>query len=129
MQEGETMKIDGLAKAIEQELKLQQESATTAVKEAAMQAAKDVKEDVSSHAPKGRRGKYARSWRSKKTDETLTSVTYTVHATKDGYRLAHLLEFGHAKRGGGRTAARPHIKDAEERGIREFEETIRRKLK
>ena len=129
MQEGETMKISELSKAIEQELTLQQESATQAVKSAAMETAEEIKEEVSSGAPRGRTGKYARSWRSKKTEETATSVSYVVHANKDGYRLAHLLEFGHAKRGGGRTRAIPHIKTAEERGIREFENRIRRKIK
>lgn len=123
------MKIEQLSKAIEQELELQKESATKAVKNAAQETARSVKEDISANAPKGRTGKYARSWRSKKTEETPTSVTYTVHANKDGYRLAHLLEFGHAKRGGGRVFARPHIRAAEERGSREFEDRIRRNLK
>jgi hypothetical protein len=43
--------------------------------------------------------------------------------------LAHLLEHGHAKRGGGRVRAIPHIAPAEEMGIRELEERITRALK
>ena len=41
------------------------------------------------------------------------------------YRLTHLLEKGHAKIGGGRVAARPHIKPVELQLIRDFEQRVR----
>ena len=122
------MKVSELSKAIADELTLLQESSTQAVKQAAKETATDIRDDIRASAPHGRSGRYARSWRTKVTEETLTSITYTVHAGPDGYRLAHLLEFGHAKRGGGRTKAISHIKPAEERGIQEFEKKIRSKL-
>ena len=56
---------------------------------------------------------YAKSWTVKKTKETSNSLEVTVHS-KNRYQLAHLLEHGHAKRGGGRVSARPHIAKAEE---------------
>ena len=123
------MKIAELSKAIADELTLLQESSTQAVKQAAKETAADIRDDIKSNAPRGRSGKYAKSWRTRVTEETHTSITYTVHAGPDGYRLAHLLEYGHAKRGGGRTKAISHIKPAEERGIQEFENKIRSKLK
>ena len=123
------MKIAELSKAIADELTLLQESSTQAVKQAAKETAADIRDDIKSNAPRGRSGKYAKSWRTKVTEETHTSITYTVHAGPDGYRLAHLLEYGHAKRGGGRTKAISHIKPAEERGVQEFENKIRSKLK
>ena len=45
------------------------------------------------------------------------------------YMLAHLLEHGHAKRGGGRVRAIPHIAPAEEVGAEQLEQDILRGLK
>ena len=53
---------------------------------------------------------------------------YWKHCNKKRYQLTHLLEKGHAKRGGGRVRAFPHIAPAEQAGIRELEEGIKRGL-
>ena len=122
------MKVSELSKEIEKELTLYSETSTEAVKNAVREAAGELKEDISGNAPVGASGDYAKSWRTKVTEETQTSITYTVHAGKRGYPLAHLLEFGHAKRGGGRTRAISHIKPAEERAEIKLEGMIRRGL-
>ena len=122
------MKISELAGEIEKELTLYRDTTAEVMKGAIKEAANDVKKDIQANAPVGKTGDYAKSWRIKQTEETMSSVTYTVHASKKGYPLAHLLEFGHAKRGGGRTTAKPHIKPAEERGARILEEKIKRGL-
>ena len=48
--------------------------------------------------------------------------------SRNHYQLAHLLEFGHAKRGGGRVAAQPHIAQAEKHGSERLEEKLRKAL-
>ena len=75
-------------------------------------------------------GKYAKSWAMKTEPEVGQPHTRIVHVKAPHYRLAHLLEYGHAKVGGGRVEGRPHIRPAEEEVIREFtrevEEVIKR---
>lgn len=56
-------------------------------------------------------GEYARSW--KKQDYT-TRMSAQAILYNDHPGLPHLLENGHAKRGGGRTEGRPHIAPVEE---------------
>ena len=85
-----------------------------------------VRKEISQSAPKDT-GAYAKSWSVKKTKETSNSLEVTVHS-RNRYQLAHLLEFGHAKRGGGRVAARPHIAKAEENAIDTLEQEILKAL-
>ncbi len=67
-----------------------------------IKAGDTVKKQIESTAPK-KTGKYSKSWAVKKTRETSDSIQVVVHSKR--YQLTHLLEFGHAKRGGGRTRA------------------------
>ena len=59
------------------------------------------------------------------TDCTLEVVVHS----RNRYQLAHLLEYGHAKRGGGRVSAKPHIAAAEQKGVEELEKSIEKALK
>ena len=76
------------------------------------EVAKEAANMVKSGAP-GRTGKYASGWRSKVEQSSVVSIDAVVFNAKTP-GLPHLLEFGHAKRNGGRTAAIPHIKPVEE---------------
>lgn len=75
-------------------------------------------------------GKYAKSW-TMKTEKAIGQPDLRIiHVKAPHYRLTHLLEHGHAKRGGGRVEGKPHIRPAEEMVIQEFvrevEEAIER---
>ena len=68
------------------------------------------------------------SWVATKQEESSQSIQMVVHS-KDRYQLTHLLEKGHAKRGGGRVAARPHIAPAEQEGVELLQSLIEKALK
>lgn len=121
---GRRTTIDGLADAIMEGLKEYADVTADTVKEAVKGSAKTVKKEIQAEAPV-RTGRYKKSWTTKKTKETSNSLTIMVHS-KDRYQIAHLLEHGHAKRGGGRVAGKEHIAPAEEKGNRELLEKIER---
>ena len=118
--------IDNLAKTIMEGLQEYADLASEDVKAAVRKAGKNVKADIAANAPK-RTGAYSKSWTGKTQKETANSLEVVDHS-KNRYQLAHLLEHGHAKRGGGRVAGKPHIAPAEEKAIKELEQEITRKL-
>lgn len=77
-----------------------------------------------------RTGAYAKSWTMTTEKEFGQPHKRIVHAKAPHYRLTHLLEYGHAKVGGGRVEGKPHIRPAEEMVIQDFvaevEEAIKR---
>ena len=98
------------------------EAAGEAIKEVATESVKKLKQS----SPK-RKGKYASGW--KKTIESGGLVVEAVvHGGPKTYPLAHLLENGHAKRGGGRTAPIVHIKPVEEWAVEEVQKRIKEKV-
>lgn len=122
-----SVKIDQMASAIQECLDEYKEMATDEMKKAIKKAGKTVKEDINGSAPV-RTGKYAKSWTSKVTAEDAVSLEVTVYSPSR-YMLAHLLENGHAKRGGGRVRAIPHIKPAEDHGMEQLENDLERALR
>lgn len=123
---GDKCTIDNLAKTIMEGLQEYADVASADVKTAVRKAGKSVKADIAANAPK-RTGAYSKSWTVKTQKETANSLEVVVHS-KNRYQLAHLLEHGHAKRGGGRVAGTPHIAPAEEKAIKQLEEEITKKL-
>lgn len=71
-------------------------------------------------------GKYASGWTSQMKTNQYSSQGVIYNKSKPG--LPHLLEHGHAKRGGGRTNGVEHIKPVEEEVIRLFEEAIKKAI-
>ena len=119
-------KIDNLANEIMEGLKEYADLASDDVKKAVRKAGNTVRKEISENAPKDT-GAYATSWSVKKTKETSNSLEVTVYS-KNRYQLAHLLEHGHAKRGGGRVAARPHIAQAEQSAVETLDSEIAKAL-
>lgn len=118
--------VDKFASEVMSELNEYAELADTAMKKAVRKTATSVKKEISANAPK-KSGRYKKSWTTKKTKENSHSLEMTVHS-RDRYQIAHLLEHGHAKRGGGRVAAIPHIAPAEQHGEELLTNLIKKEL-
>ena len=123
---GSTVRIDQMADAIMQGLNEYVELATEDMKKAVKAASKTVRKEIQAGAPQ-KSGAYSKSWAVKTVRETTNSLEQTVHS-KNRYQLAHLLEHGHAKRGGGRVSGKAHIAPAEQMGIEQLEDAIEKAL-
>lgn len=99
---------------------------TVSMKDAAKEVARKGVQKVRENARGsfGGTGEYAKGWKSKVTEGRLS--TSAVIYNKDAPGLPHLLEHGHAKRGGGRVEGRVHIKPVEDELVESFERAIRR---
>ena len=121
------VKIDQMAHVIMEGLQEYADLAMDDLKAAVKKAGNEAKKDIQANAPV-KTGKYKKSWAVKTTKETSNAMEVVVHST-NRYQLAHLLEFGHAKRNGGRTRAFPHIAPAEARAAELLEKEVERALK
>ena len=121
------VRVDRLAAAVMEGLSEYADLAADEVKAAVRKAGDSVKKDIRENAPKDT-GAYAKSWAVKNVRETSSSLELVVHSG-NRYQLAHLLEFGHAKRGGGRVPGKAHIAPAEERAERTLEREIEKALR
>lgn len=121
------MRVDDLSREIVRSLEEYARDVNSDVKKVAKEVAKAAAEELKSTSPVGKgtkKGHYKNGWRSKVISETANAINITVHnAKKPG--LAHLLEFGHAKKKGGRVAAIPHIAPVEQKAVEDFENKIR----
>ena len=126
MSENQRVSADRMAEAVMEGLLEYAELAADVMKGCVKKAGDTVKKETQAGAPV-RTGKYKKSWAVKRQRETSNTLEMVVHS-RNRYQLTHLLEKGHAKRGGGRVRAVPHIAPAEEKGIRELEEGIKRGL-
>ena len=123
---GTTIRPDQLASEVMKGLEEYKDLAVDVMKKEIQNTGKTVKQQISQTAPK-KSGRYAKSWAVKKVKETSNSLDVVVHS-KNRYQLAHLLEKGHAKRGGGRVQGKPHIAPAEEHGAELLESLITEEL-
>ena len=120
-----TIKPEELVDEIMKGLDEYKDLSTEAMKEAVTEVAKNVKKNIQAKAPV-KTGRYKKSWKTKKTEENNERLVCTVYAGR--YQLTHLLENGHAKRGGGRVEGIPHIHPAEQAGNKELVAKISKAL-
>lgn len=120
---GGQVKVDNLADAIIQELTDYSQEVTDNLKEEIRDTAKITRDKIKRSSPK-LTGDYKKGWNVKKLYEGKEDIRLAIHNKKE-YPLTHLLENGHAKRGGGRTRAYPHIKTAEAEAEKRLENRAR----
>ena len=118
--------IESHSETVMKELNEYADVACDEMKEAVKSASTLVRDQIKATAPKST-GAYAKSWSTKNTRETSRSLEVAVYS-RNRYQLAHLLEHGHAKRGGGRVPGKSHIAPAEQAGIDQLEKDIERSL-
>lgn len=111
--------FDGLAEALQEYADEVVEKVDQDVQKIANSAASELK----ATSPK-RTGGYAKGWKVQKEKSRYGTSCTVYNSTKPG--LTHLLENGHALRGGGRAPAHPHIKPVEEKVISDLEAAVRR---
>lgn len=100
---------------------------TDGMKEAIKAAAKAGVKKVKSNAKIfDGTGKYKKGWTSR-VEEQRMSAQGTIY-NKDVPGLPHLLEHGHAKRGGGRVAGREHIAPVQDEIEQEFMKELEARL-
>lgn len=119
--------IDTLAADIQKILSEYEDDVTNLAKETVKAVAqKSVQALKSNSGVFGGTGKYASGW-SSKVEETRMNAKATLYNSKVP-GLPHLLEFGHAKRGGGRVSGRVHIAPVEEEIGKAFEKELQSRL-
>lgn len=117
------IQIPDFDKQLERILKKYADDADKEVKAAAKAAARAAAQEIKRDSPVGDSTKhYKDGWQTKDVSTRL-AAGYVVH-NKSKYQIAHLLEKGHAKRGGGRTSPIRHILPAEERAIKKLEKAV-----
>jgi len=122
------IKIDQLAAEIAKGLAEYSQDVVEKVNVSSEKVGKEAVKQLKQTSPK-KTGKYAKSW-TMSTEKAIGQPDLRIiHVKAPHYRLAHLLEYGHAKVGGGRVEGRPHIGPAEEEVIREFTAAVEEAIK
>lgn len=124
------IRVEDLAKEIEKYLNNYKEDIQEDVENVANEVSKEAVVELKQTSPKNqgtRKNKYYLGWTATKDRKSKNRFTIKIH-NKTNYQLTHLLEFGHATRNGGRTKAIPHIRPAEEKFSKLYEERLKRAI-
>lgn len=100
------------------------------VKELVPEVAKEGLKKLKKESPRSKGkagGAYAKGWTCT-IDEGRLKTGAILHGKSGTYQLAHLLEHGHAKRGGGFVPGKPHIAPVEDWISDELEDRLMKRL-
>lgn len=122
----ESINIDQLAAKITQAVQEYTEDVSAAIEKEIDQTAAKVLKDVKELAPKDT-GAYAKGFRS--TKQTDQGYKQRIVWNKAFPTRVHLLEFGHAKVGGGRVEGKPHLGPAYDKAAGDLTERIKQIIK
>ena len=115
--------ITGLADAVAKELADYSQDVADGDKKEVKQVTKEMVQELKRISPRNS-GDYAAGWREKTEYESDEDIRMLVYNAKKP-QLTHLLEHGHAKRGGGRVSGKPHISPAEQEAEKKLESGIK----
>lgn len=127
------VRIDEITKVVNDYLTNYREDIQEDVEEATNKVTKEAVKELKADSKEkfgnsGRDNPYYSGWTTKLQKKGKLKY-HKVIWNKTNYQLTHLLEFGHAKRNGGRTEAKPHIKPIEQTYNQEFVDLVESKIR
>lgn len=124
---GQKISVNDLGSVIQKELAAYSDQVSEGVRREVKAVSKETAAALKATSPRDT-GKYAKGWTSKVEFESREDIRVLVYNRTEP-QLTHLLEYGHAKVGGGRVEGRAHIRPAEEQAERKLEGAIKVVLK
>ncbi len=125
------IKIDALGAEIVRLMEEYASDVAADMKAEAKTVAKEAVKELKQNSPKGpgsKKGHYKDGWASKVERENAVSIDIKVYNKKKP-GLTHLLEKGHARRGGGRNVpGKEHISPVEQKVIENYEKRLKERL-
>lgn len=119
-----TVSLENLGAAIEQELTLYAKEVQEGVEAAAATSMKKLVKLTRASAPVGNRGSFKKNITSTKKKLGPRNVVHIWHVKAPDARLTHLLAHGHATKDGGRTKADPFLQNALDHVLPEYEREV-----
>lgn len=124
-----TVKADGLAEALAQELTTYHQEVLEKLDTAGDAAVKKLVKLTRSTAPVGARGSFKKNITSTRLKKDNRGSTHVWYVKDPDSRLTHLLVNGHATRDGGRTKGNPFLHNALETVLPEYEQAAEEAVK
>lgn len=127
----EQIKPEELTAELEKILIKYGEACDAAVEKAAKSAMTELVEATKKDAPFNEHSKehYRDQIASKQTGRGKHKHSYLWYVNGDKYRVSHLLDKGHAKRGGGRVEGDGHVTNNAKRIIAEYEKKVKEEIR